>query len=175
MPYGTEQRHLLDTPDLPGTGTGARNFEPSTLWHSDNLPVLRGINTATVALIATDPPFNKSKDFHASPNALKAAQGARFEDRWRWNEDVQQSWVDGIKDQAPAVWAVIDMARTVWGDDMAAFLCWLGVRLMECHRVLKPTGSLYLHIDHTAHAYPRGGTTAMSTDGRSSAQIARTS
>ena len=139
----------------PGTGPSARNFEPSTLWHSDNLPVLRGINTATVDLIATDPPFNKSKDFHASPNALKAAQGARFEDRWRWHEDVQQSWIDGIKDQAPAVWAVVAMARTVWGDDMAAFLCWLGVRLMECHRVLKPSGSLYLHIDHTAHAYAK--------------------
>ena len=45
------------------------------------------------------------------------------------------------------------MARTTYGDDMGAFLCWLGVRLLEMHRVLRPDGSIYLHIDHTAHAY----------------------
>lgn len=44
-------------------------------------------------------------------------------------------------------------AKNVYGDDMGAFLCWLGIRLIEMARVLKPTGSIYLHIDHTAHAY----------------------
>ena len=63
--------------------------------------------------------------------------------------------MDAIKDDWPAVWAVIDSTRVAAGEDMAAFLCWLGVRLMECHRVLKDTGSLYLHIDHTAHAYAK--------------------
>ena len=63
--------------------------------------------------------------------------------------------MDAIKDDWPAVWAVIDSTRVAAGEDMAAFLCWLGVRLMECHRVLKDTGSLYLHIDLTAHAYAK--------------------
>ncbi len=66
---------------------------------------------------------------------------------------MHQEWVDAIQDDWPPVWAVIEAARAASGEDMAAFLCWLGVRLLECHRVLKDTGSLYLHIDHTAHAY----------------------
>ena len=130
---------------------GARNFENRTLFHSNNLPVLQGMNSETVDLIATDPPFNKGKDFHTTPTAL--AKGAKFEDRWSWDADVEGEWVDAIKDNWPGAWAVIEAARKAFGEDMGAYLCWLGVRLMEMHRILKPTGSLYLHIDHTAHAY----------------------
>ena len=54
------------------------NFANRTLYHGDNLPFLRGMNTGTVHLIATDPPFNKNRDFHATPDSLAA--GARFED-----------------------------------------------------------------------------------------------
>ena len=127
------------------------NVANRTLFHGDNLPFLRGLNSETVDLVATDPPFNKSKDFHATPDSLAA--GARFEDRWHWDRDVHPEWIDQAKDDWPKAWAVIEAARVAWGDGMGAYLCWLGVRLMECHRVLKPTGSLYLHIDHTAHAY----------------------
>ncbi len=109
------------------------------------------MNSGTVHLIATDPPFNKNKDFHATPNSL--AKGAKFKDRWRWDEDIHEDWVDQIQDDWPATWAVIDASRQSFGSDMAAFLCWLGVRLMEMHRVLREDGSIYLHIDHTAHAY----------------------
>ena len=127
------------------------NFANRTLYHADNFETLRGINSGCIDLIATDPPFNKSRDFHATPDSL--ARGAKFEDRWSWDKDIHPDWVDAIKDDWPAVWAVIEAARVSAGDDMAAFLCWLGVRLMECHRVLKDTGSIYLHLDHTAHAY----------------------
>ena len=127
------------------------NFQNRTLYHGDNLEFLRGMNSETVHLIATDPPFNKNRDFHATPDSL--ARGARFKDRWRWDDDVQEEWVDSIKDDWPAVWKVIDAARDAYGDDMGAFLCWLGVRLMEMRRILRPDGSIYLHIDHTAHAY----------------------
>ncbi len=127
------------------------NFSNRTLYHGDNLDFLRGMNSETVHLVATDPPFNKNRDFHATPDSL--ARGARFSDRWRWDEDVHEEWTDNIIDDYPAVWEVITAARAAWGDDMGAFLCWLGVRLMEMHRVLRPDGSLYLHVDHTAHAY----------------------
>ena len=127
------------------------NFQNRTLYHGDNLDFLRGMNSETVHLIATDPPFKKGKDFHATPDSLAA--GARFRDRWSWERDVHVEWTDSIKDDWPAVWEVIDAARAAYGDDMGAFLCWLGVRLMEMHRVLRPDGSIYLHIDHTAHAY----------------------
>ncbi|MCY3797409.1 MAG: DNA methyltransferase [Chloroflexi bacterium] len=122
-----------------------------TLYHGDNLDFLRGINSETIHLIATDPPFNKNRDFHATPDSLAA--GARFKDRWRWDEDVHEEWTDSIIDDYPAVWEVITAARAAYGDDMGAFLCWLGVRLMEMRRVLRQDGSIYLHMDQTAHAY----------------------
>ena len=127
------------------------NVQNRTLFHGDNLPFLRGINSNTIHLIATDPPFNKGRDFHATPDSLAA--GAKFEDRWSWDKDVHQDWIDAIQDDSPAVWEVIDAARAAAGEDMAAYLCWLGVRLLEMHRVLREDGSLYLHIDHTAHAW----------------------
>ena len=129
----------------------APNFQNRTLFHSDNLPILQGMNSETVDLIATDPPFNKGRDFHATPESV--ASGARFADRWSWDADVHEEWTDAIQDDYPEVWSVIQFARRSYGDDMGAFLCFMGVRLMEMRRVLKPTGSLYLHCDPTASHY----------------------
>ena len=127
------------------------NFLNRTLYHCDNLPVLRGMNSETVHLIATDPPFNKGRDFHATPDSLAA--GAKFQDRWSWAEDVEGDWVDQITDDWPNVMTVINGARQSYGDDMGAFLCFMGVRLLEMHRVLRTDGSLYLHCDPTASHY----------------------
>ena len=86
---------------------GTPNFANRTLFQGDNLDVMRGINSETIDLIATDPPFNKGRDFHATSERLK---GAKFEDRWIWEEDVQGEWVDRIKNDHP-----IDIARaTRW-------------------------------------------------------------
>ena len=73
--------------------------------------------------------------------------------RWSWEKDVHPDWVDSIKDDQPALYELIDLVRTQKRDDLAAFLCWLGVRVIEMRRVLKPTGSLYLHCDPTASHY----------------------
>lgn len=127
------------------------NFKNRTLYHGDNLDFLRGMNSETVHLVATDPPFNKNRDFHATPDSLAA--GAKFQDRWSWTRDVHEEWTDSIIDDWPAAWEVIIAARAAYGDDMGAFLCWLGVRLMEMHRVLRPDGSLYLQCDTTASHY----------------------
>ena len=130
------------------------NFTTRTLYRGDNLPFLRGMNSGTVDLIATDPPFNKGRDFHATPDSLAA--GARFQDRWSWERDVHEEWVDQIRDDWPGVMSVIEAARVVSGDDMAAFLCFMGVRLIAMRRVLKPTGSIYVHCDPTADYWLRG-------------------
>ena len=128
-----------------------RNFENRTLFHCDNLDVLRGMNSETVDLIATDPPFNKGKDFHATPESL--ASGAKFQDRWSWEKDVHPTWVDKLADDWPKTYNVIQGSRNSYGDDMGAFLCFMGVRLIEMRRVLKPTGSIYVHCDPTASHY----------------------
>ena len=130
---------------------GTPNFANRTLYHGDNLDFLRGMNSETVQLIATDPPFNKSRTFNATPGGL--ARGAKFQDRWRWKKDVHEEWTDAIQDDWPAAWAVIDWTRLTYGDDMGAFLCFMGVRLMEMHRILRSDGTLYLHCDPTASHY----------------------
>ena len=133
---------------------GRPNFENRTLFKGDNLPFLQGLNSESVDLIATDPPFNKGKDFHATPDSLAA--GAKFHDRWTWERDTHEEWVDAIADYGDkTVHRFIRMLRETGKEDLAAFLCFLGVRLMEGHRILKPTGSFYLHIDSTAHAYAK--------------------
>ena len=141
----------------------ALNFQNRTLFKGDNLDFLRGMNSETVDLVATDPPFNKGKDFHATPESLAA--GARFQDRWTWDDDVQPDWVDDIKDDEPRVYSLINHVvggidndpktrkRLGGREDLAAFLCFMGVRLIEMRRVLKDTGSLYLHCDPTASHY----------------------
>ena len=129
----------------------APNFANRTLYHGDNLPFLRGMNSESVHLIATDPPFNKGRDFHATPDSLAA--GARFQDRWSWEADVHQEWVDQITDDFPHVMQVIQGSRSSYGDDMGAFLCFMAVRLLAMRRVLKDTGSIYLHCDPTASHY----------------------
>ncbi len=129
----------------------APNCTNRTLYYGDNLPFLRGMNSESFHLIATDPPFNKGKDFHATPDSLAA--GAKFQDRWSWEDDVEGEWVDRITDDWPAVHAVIEAAKTSYGQDMAAFLCFMGVRLLEMRRILRKDGSIYLHCDPTASHY----------------------
>ena len=127
------------------------NWGNRTLFHGDNLPVLRGMNSESVDLIATDPPFNKGRDFHATPDSL--AKGARFQDRWSWEKDVHEEWTDRITDDYPKLMEAIESARFAHSDGMGAYMCFMAVRLLEMRRVLKPTGSIYLHCDPTASHY----------------------
>ena len=109
------------------------------------------MNSESVDLIATDPPFNKGRDFHATPDSLAA--GAKFQDRWAWERDVHQEWVDQITDDHPRLMEAIESARYAHSDGMGAYMCFMAVRLLAMRRVLKPTGSIYLHCDPTASHY----------------------
>ena len=136
----------------------ALNFVPNTLYEMDNLPVLRGMNSETVDLIATDPPFNTKRNRAGSAGFYvdnwKWGDTGILPDQWAWNE-VHPRWLDEIKDSNPALAEVIEATRVCHDEGTAAFLCFLSVRLLEMHRILKNTGSIYLHCDHTAHAYIR--------------------
>ncbi len=127
------------------------NWQNRTLFHGDNLKFLRAMNSESVDLIATDPPFNKGRDFHATPDSLAA--GAKFQDRWSWERDVHESWTDQITDDYPRLMEAIESARFAHSDGMGAYMCFMAVRMLAMHRVLKPTGSIYLHCDPTASHY----------------------
>lgn len=131
--------------------SGVPNWANRSLFWGDNLTVLRGMNSASVDVIATDPPFNKGKDFHATPDSLSS--GSSFQDRWSWRDDVDQEWIDQITDDFPLVMNVINGSRNSYGDDMGAFLCFMAVRLLAMKRVLKKEGSIFLHCDPTASHY----------------------
>ena len=122
-----------------------------TLFLEDNLPVLRGLDSDSIDLIATDPPFNKGVP--AFTGTTKAGQNVEFKDVWNWDEDVHVDWLNEMSKRHPTLANVIHTANAAAGDDMGAFLCWMAVRVLEMHRVLKPTGSLYLHCDQTASHY----------------------
>ena len=122
-----------------------------TLFLEDNLPVLRGLDSDSIDLIATDPPFNKGVP--AFKGKTKAGQGVEFKDVWNWDEDVHVNWINDLRQRHPSLFNVVHYANAAAGDDMGAFLCWMSVRVLEMHRVLKDTGSMYLHCDPTASHY----------------------
>ena len=122
-----------------------------TLFLEDNLPVLRGLDSNSVDLIATDPPFNKGVP--AFEGTTKAGVNVEFKDIWNWDDDVHTDWTNALQGEHPSLYNVIHYANAAAGDDMGAFLCWMAVRVLEMERVLKDTGSIYLHCDHTASHY----------------------
>ena len=83
------------------------------------------------------------------------AIGAGFTDIWAWEKDIHEDWVEKIEADHPAVHAVIEATSLLRNDGTDAYLCYMAVRLIEIHRILKPTGSLFLHCDHTANSYLR--------------------
>ena len=126
------------------------NFKNRTLWTGDNLDILRGLNSETVDLIYLDPPFNSNRNY-AAPVGSKAA-GAAFKDTWTLS-DVDLAWHGEIAEANPALYRVIDAAREAHGRGMQSYLIMMAVRLLEMKRLLKPTGSVYLHCDDTASHY----------------------
>ncbi|MCY3915794.1 MAG: DNA methyltransferase [Chloroflexi bacterium] len=126
------------------------NFASGTVWTGDNLPVMRGINSACVDLIYLDPPFNSNEDY-AAPIGSQAA-GAAFKDTWTLSDiDVYEH--GELAERNPAAYAVIDAARQTHGKSMMSYLIMMAVRLIEMRRILKDMGSIYLHSDDTASHY----------------------
>ncbi len=129
------------------------------LYYGDNLRVLRdSIRDASVDLIYLDPPFNSNASynvlFKGPAGADSAAQIEAFDDTWHWNDSAEEAFGEVVRSGNAAAATMLRAIRQFLGDnDMMAYLAMMAVRLIELHRVLKPTGSLYLHCDPTASHY----------------------
>ena len=116
-------------------------LENRVLYCKDNLSVLRRLPSSSVQLIATDPPFNKGKVFESYRSSKgKSPVRLTFSDKWRATDDY---------DLPGQVGRIIDIVP----GSMSGYLLFLAPRLLEMRRVLREDGSIYLHIDWTAHAY----------------------
>ena len=129
------------------------------LYYGDNLAVLReSIAAESVDLIYLDPPFNSKRDYNLlfkSPKGHESeAQIEAFEDTWHWNEQAEREFDELLHQPNTDVAAMMQALRGFLGEnDLMAYLTMMANRLLELHRVLKPTGSLYLHCDPTASHY----------------------
>lgn len=129
------------------------------LFFGDNLDVLReSIKDESVDLIYLDPPFNSSANYNvlfSSPKGHQSeSQIEAFEDTWHWGEEAEKEFVEILAQTNTQVAEVLRSLRQFLGEnDMMAYLVMMTNRLLELHRVLKETGSLYLHCDPTASHY----------------------
>ena len=129
-----------------------------TLYYGDNLDILRRyLKDESVDLVYLDPPFNSAQNynafFHEKDGTDAASQIHAFEDTWHWDIETKKAY-DAVTEQPGKVSDVMQAFYTfLGGNDMMAYLTMMSARLVELRRVLKPTGSLYLHCDPTASHY----------------------
>jgi site-specific DNA-methyltransferase (adenine-specific) len=131
----------------------------NTLFYGDNLPILREhIPTESVDLVYLDPPFNSNRSYNVlfkdESGSESEAQITAFEDTWHWNQAAEETYRDLVTGAPDRVSKMIAALRDFVGtNQMMAYLVMMAARLVELHRVLKPTGSLYLHCDDAASHY----------------------
>ncbi|WP_372612197.1 DNA methyltransferase [Aquicoccus sp.] len=129
------------------------------LYYGDNLAVLReSIADESVDLVYLDPPFNSNASYNVlfrGPSGNEsAAQIEAFDDTWHWTDAAEEAFGEVLRSGNGAAAEMLRAMRSFLGEnDMMAYLAMMAVRLLELHRVLKPTGSLYLHCDPTASHY----------------------
>lgn len=134
-------------------------IKSNMLYYGDNLDILREyIADASVDLIYLDPPFNSNRSYNVlfrhEGGEESEAQVQAFDDTWHWNQHTEATYEELVTRCRPEIGAMIAAMRQFIGDNqMMAYLVMMAVRLVELHRVLKPTGSLYLHCDPTASHY----------------------
>ena len=135
---------------------------PNALYYGDNLQVLRDhVPAESVDLVYLDPPFNSNASYNVlfrertgeeSPAQIKA-----FTDTWEWTQETERTFELDIIQNPAVPSAVKDMVSAfrqfIGRNAMMAYLVMMAPRLVELHRVMKPTGSLYLHCDPTAGHY----------------------
>lgn len=131
----------------------------NTLFYGDNLDILREyLASNSIDLVYLDPPFNSNRNYNVlfkdEGGIDSEAQITAFEDTWHWNHAAAQTYHELVTQTGGEVGTMIGALHTFIGENqMMAYLVMMAARLVELHRVLKPTGSLYLHCDPTASHY----------------------
>ena len=128
------------------------------LFYGDNLAVLRDhIPSQSVDLIYLDPPFNSRQDYNVlfaeKDGARSASQITAFKDTWEWNEESSLAYEQVVEAGGRVAEAMRAFRTLLGGTDMLAYLAMMAPRLVELRRVLKESGSIYLHCDPTASHY----------------------
>ena len=133
----------------------------NVLYYGDNLDILQKreyFPDESIDLIYLDPPFNSNRSynvlFRESTGAASEAQIEAFEDTWHWGPPAMQTYEEVVSGPHQKVARMLRaMVDGLGHNDVTAYLTMMAVRLVELHRVLKPTGSIYLHCDPTASHY----------------------
>ena len=129
------------------------------LYFGDNLDIMREhIPDESVDLIYLDPPFNSKATynvlFQEKNGSQSGAQITAFEDTWHWGRESEESYHEIVTQKTKRLADLMQMLRGFLGtNDMMAYLIMMAIRLAEMHRIIKPTGSIYLHCDPTASHY----------------------
>ena len=126
------------------------NIKNRTVYCKDNLDVLREIDDECVDMIYLDPPFNKNKSFHAPVGTT--ASGASFKDIFG-SDDIDPSWMLRWGVERPELYHFIKNLYFFADKSDASYIQYMAVRIIECHRVLKDTGSIFYHCDDTMQHY----------------------
>jgi site-specific DNA-methyltransferase (adenine-specific) len=130
----------------------------NTLYYGDNLDILKNyIPSASVDLVYLDPPFNSNANYNVlfsqKDGHQSSAQIQAFEDTWQWDENAVHTFEVEVEKCGPVADALRAFHLILGDSNMMAYLTMMAPRLKELQRVLKPTGSLYLHCDPTASHY----------------------
>lgn len=130
----------------------------NTLYYGDNLPILKKyIPDESVDLIYLDPPFNSNRNYNVlfkdESGSESEAQITAFEDSWHWTGETEKLYHEIVTASLPVSGLIDSLHSVIKTNQMMAYLVMMTARLIELHRVLKPTGSLYLHCDPTASHY----------------------
>jgi site-specific DNA-methyltransferase (adenine-specific) len=128
------------------------------LYYGDNLDVLRRyLADESVDLIYLDPPFNSRQDYNVlfaeKDGSQSSSQIRAFEDTWEWNIEAEAAYQETLQQGGRVAQAMVAFRTFLGGSDMLAYLAMMAPRLIELKRVLKETGSIYLHCDPTASHY----------------------
>jgi DNA modification methylase len=147
----------LPHPTLDRPPQGCYHIRVRILYYGDNLDILRKyLQDETVDLIYLDPPFNSQRDynllFKEQSGEPAQAQIRAFTDTWQWSERAYHQFIEECPNDRLRK-LVQGFVESLGRNEMTAYLVMMAPRLVELHRVLKPTGSLYLHCDPTASHY----------------------